>query len=81
MATVADKRIIVRHGRGPRAGLREIAGLLSDLQQHFHQPGVPAFLPTVQLGDQTTDLELERVEDSYVLYRELVPTPSKDDAA
>lgn len=77
----ASKRVIIQSTRGPHPGLYTIAGLMADLQAHVRLPGIPAYCPNVDFGDRRSDLELVRSTDTYVLYRELVPTalPSVDD--
>lgn len=64
-----NRRVLVRHRTGPRTGLIEIAGLVSRFNGQ-----IPALLPRVELGHTIADLHLERVEPSYVLYREVDPT-------
>ena len=76
-----DKRVIIEHRTSPKAGLKEFARLLSELQTFVKQPGVPSFVPGVNFGDRIADLELARVESTYVLYREIIPKPTEDDGA
>jgi hypothetical protein len=69
MATVADKRLIIRHP----SGLRRICGTV--------QPGLTPSdlrsLPEVVSGEAT----LERVEKRYVMYRERVKVETVEDGA
>jgi hypothetical protein len=80
-AIAVDKRLVVEHRRGPRTGLKEISGCLKELLARKQLVNAPAFLPNVDFGDRRADVELAQVQERYVLYREIVPTPIEDDGA
>lgn len=80
-AIAVDKRVVIEHKQGPRAGIKEIAGLVSKMRRQPDSQAIPAFYPAVNFGDRIADVELAKVETHYVLYREIVPTPIEDDGA
>lgn len=78
---VIDKRVVLTYLTGPRAGLRQILGCVSELQATFRQPGLPAFVPGVDFITHKGAAELVAQKDRYVQYQETVSPVVEDDGA
>ena len=76
--TAVDKRIVVTHMAGPLAGIREIAGTAAQLTTD----GVlPSYIANVGARGRNFDIRLSKVEKTYAMYTEVVPSPTEDDGA
>lgn len=75
----ARRRVVVEHTSGPRMGLKEIVGPVTELLREYKC--LPPRIPKVEFGGHTCDLLLALSGDSYVLYREHPATVEVDDGA
>ncbi len=76
---VRDKRLVMAHTSGARAGLKEVFGTLAELSAHTGLTGTPFRFPDVDFGDHVADCELVRQGETYVLYREVDKAVTADD--
>ena len=69
---MTEKRVVLLHCRGQRAGLHQIIGTQPKGPDGQPAP-MPEFMPEVDFGDHTGSVSLITVKPRFLLYRENTP--------